>query len=270
MQGNFSGAVGLVNWSAKPDRPLSLTAAVRMGTLPIFWRSLAREAKAYSGPSCAVSMWGEPWAIQPAPRISPFPKASVAQEPFDDLRLQVTLADRVIRVPSAFVSRDKSRVELTAEFQHPRESLNTAISRRTWSAIRWSWAVFEICKHDARAWLACFQVNATMEGDLAATREFRLTRDGRRPFGERRPRGRVRTSADVSAKSSTSGGAVSYNLTSNFAARKSAWHGRTELKEDYPTNLDATISSLPVQRVSRRCSSGATFPQRAWPQVRYI
>jgi len=42
---------------------------------------------------------------------------------------------------------------------------------------------------------------------------------------------------------------MSYNLTSNFANSQISASGRTQLKPDYPSSIDANLSNLPLERV---------------------
>ena len=54
---------------------------------------------------------------------------------------------------------------------------------------------------------------------------------------------------DLTATATTSGQAVNYNLTSNFAGSNIHIDGNTQLARDYPTTARANFGNLPVQRL---------------------
>src|SRR5206468_9431536 len=118
----FAAAVGLRNWKPVSNQPLAVNASVRNGDLADVMVMAGVSGAAYSGPLSANAdirgTVGNPHgtlALQVA-------NGTIQGERFDSIQAQVIMADQLITIPNAYISAGPARVNLTAEFQHPRDS----------------------------------------------------------------------------------------------------------------------------------------------------
>ncbi len=125
MSAQFAGSVGLRNWSALPQSPLSVDLSLKNGDLADVV-VLAGEAPAgYSG---ALTATAHVEGTVGNPRGSANVQATngnLAGESFDNAMVQVNLTDRLVTIPSAYIAAGPGRVNLSAEFQHPSDSFTT-------------------------------------------------------------------------------------------------------------------------------------------------
>jgi translocation and assembly module TamB len=255
MRGSFNGTVGLLDWSATPDRPLTLAATVSNGDLADILALAGQKSEGYSGALTAtVNIAGTVGNPTGSADVA-VNKGTLAEEPFDDLRLQVALADRVVHVPSAYLTRDQSRINLTADFEHPRDSFTTGHLQAHVSSNPVELATIRNVQSRRPGVAGLLQVDATVAGDLVTERannadetEFKL-KSVAGQFSAKNVKFENENYGDVDGKASTSADTVSYNLTSNFAASQLSATGHTQLKPDYPTTLDANLTNLPIDRV---------------------
>ena len=182
-------------------------------------------------------------------------QGTLAEEPFDQGQLRVTFADQLIRIPSAYLVRDMSRVNLTADFRHPRESLTMGHLQAHVASTPVELGSLRNVQSQRSGTAGVFEADATVEGDLTPvlvenlqTTTFRLT-NLKGDVAAKRLRIDGVNYGDVTANANTSGDTVAYKLSSNFADSRIDVTGRTQLQPDYPTNLDATIDNLFIERV---------------------
>jgi translocation and assembly module TamB len=248
MRGNFSGTVGLVDWSPKPDRPVALTASVNNGDLADILALAGQKNEGYSGALGAkVNVAGTVGNPTGSADVA-VTQGTLARELFDDLQLHVALADQLVRVPSAYLTRGKERIDLNAEFRHPRENFNTGHIQAHVLTNQVELGNVKNLQTRRPGVAGVFQVDATVEGDLSAQQEFRLS-DVAADVSAKSLRIDGESFGDVAAKATTSAGTVSYTMSSNFANSQIRATGQTQLEQDYPTNLDASLNGLSLERV---------------------
>jgi autotransporter translocation and assembly factor TamB len=247
MQTVFAASAGLDHWSAKPSEPLQATASVRNGdladVLALAGQSPAGFAGALSANLSARGTLGNPEGSANL-EVS---NGKIKDEPFDRIQATVNLSDQRITVPSASISAGNSQVQLTAEFQHPRDSLATGALHahlqsnqlnleqlRTLTQVRPGLAGTVTLTADVRGSLTPAEfVPTAIEADASARG---LKFDGQ-AYG------------DATLKASTSGSTVRYDLVTNFAGSDTRVDGTTQLTKGYPTTANATLRNLPVERV---------------------
>ena len=159
---------------------------------------------------------------------------TILDEPFDRLEGKATLADQLISVPSAFVQSGSSRVDLKAEFQHPRDSFTTGHLHAHVQSHGGGPARLRNLQKQRPNTAGTLQVNAEVSGTLQEHTEFLVTGvtgdasvHGLRFEGE--------NYGDINANARTTGQTVNYNLTSDFAGSNIQLKGNTELTHEYPT-----------------------------------
>lgn len=255
MQTSFSGAVGLRHWGPTPNQPLNAQASIRSADLADV---LALAGVAPQGDSGAlnadVNIAGTVGNPSGSADLN-VNHGSIRGEPFDLVQARATVADGLVAIPDARIAQGNERVDLTAEFRHPPGRFNTGQLHAHVAT-----TPIELAQlHAVQAWRqdtsGVLQLTADLTGDLRGS----PTPDASDPKFQP-----TNISLDASAHGLTFGGqnygdftasartqrqAVNYTVSSDFAGSRIHLAGGTQLAPGYPTNADATISGLPIDRV---------------------
>ncbi|HTW67903.1 MAG TPA: hypothetical protein VME17_24985, partial [Bryobacteraceae bacterium] len=252
MQANFSGSLGLRDWKPLPSEPLAVTASIQNGDLADLLALAGQPSAGYSGQLNATLNIHGTVGNPAGSGILTVNAGTLDGESFDRAQAQITLTDRRVTIPSAYLQAGPARVNLTASFEHPRDSFTTgqlqaniqgtSIDLSQLAALQKHWP------HTS----GTAQLKASLAGDVAngsnGSPRFQLTSvagdaavHGLRSDGQ--------SYGDIAATANTAGQTVSYNVSSDLAGSNIRVKGDTQLAPEYPTAAQATFSNLPVQRV---------------------
>jgi translocation and assembly module TamB len=248
MQTQFSARVGLKDWKATPNQQLSADATIQNGDLADILALAGEKSAGYSGALSATLHAGGTVGNPTGAADVQVANGTILNEPFDRLQAQANLTDQLVTIPSAFLQSGASRVNLTAEFQHPRDSFTTGQLHAHVQSNAVDLAQLRNLQKQRPNTGGTLQLDADVRGTLSEQGEFQLasvTGDaaahGLRFEGE--------NYGDITASARTTGQTATYNINSNFAGSNIQLRGNTGLTHDYPTTADATIRNLPVERV---------------------
>jgi len=255
MQAQFSATVGLRNWEALPNQPVTADASIRNGDLADMLALAGQPSGDYSG------MLGANLHLSGTignPRGSAgllVTNGAIYGEPFDRIQAQVNLADQLVTITNASLESGAARVTLAAEFQHPRDSFTTGRVHAHVQSNQVDLAQIHNIQKQRPDTAGLLQLNGDVTGNLSEAKtggkqqtEFLLTSVN----GDASARGlrfERETYGDLTATAHTSGSTVTYQLTSDFAGSNVRVNGNTQLARGYPTNADANIRNLSVERV---------------------
>jgi translocation and assembly module TamB len=255
MQTQFSGHVGLKNWSPTPNQPLSADATIQNGDLADMLALAGQNSADYSGAlGATLHLTGTVGNPSGSANIQAT-NGTILGEPFDRAQAQVNLAEQSVTIPAAFVQSGASRVNLTGEYRHPRDTLATGVLHAHVQSNTVDLAQLRNLQKQRSNTAGLLQVNLDVNGKLSEAKiagkietEFLLTAVN----GDASARGlrfEGKNYGDISANARTSGQNVAYNVVSDFAGSNVHVTGNTQLIRDYPTTADATIRNLPVESV---------------------
>jgi translocation and assembly module TamB len=246
MQAHFSGTLTLRDWEPIPNSPLSLNATIQHGDVADLVALAGQPNSGYSGQlevSAGINgTFGNPRGAASLVITN----GMIQGQPFDRAEAQVNLNDQLVTVPSAFLQLGPARVNLTAEYRHPRDSFSTGELRAGVQSDRINLAQVNSVQKQQPNTAGVVQINANVTGNLA--NGFQLTSVN----GNASVRGlqfRGQSYGDLTASANTSGQAVHCNLSSNFAGSNIEATGTTQLVRDYPTTARADLSNLPIERL---------------------
>jgi len=252
MRAQFTAAVGLRNWKATPSQPLSVEASVRGGDLADVLALAGTAPTGYSGAlSADVSESGTVGNPLGAANFT-VANGNLRGEPFDSLQARVSLSDQLVTVPAAQITSGQARIDLTAEFHHPRDSFERGQVHAHIGSSQVDLARLRTAQNLRPNTAGTVQMNADITGELRAAAagggtEFVATN----VTGDASGRGlRVegQNYGDFTATARTSGRAVSYTVSSDFAGSQIRVNGNTQLAPGYRTTADANVSGLPIDR----------------------
>jgi translocation and assembly module TamB len=251
MLAAFGGSAGLVNWSPVPTQPLAITAQVSNGDLADMLVLAGQKSAGYSGAIGAIVNIGGTIGNPTGSANVRATNGTVEGEPFDVLQTDVILADRRVSIPAGFMSRGAMRVNVSAEYTHPRESFTTGhvTAHLTSSGVDLGQVRNLQSRYPNSS--GSVQFDATVIGDVkpqAGKTEFLVTSVAG-DVAARAVKLEGENYGDLTAKASTAGNTVTYALASNLAGSQIDAKGQTELVRDYPTRLDAKVSGLPIERI---------------------
>jgi translocation and assembly module TamB len=252
MQARFTGALGLRNWKPSPNSPVSAEATMANADLADVLVFAGRPGADYSGALSAAAhvsgTFGNPMGAADIEAVN----GTIRGEPFDRIQARVNLTDRLISIPDAFVQKGGARVDLTAQYQHPRDSFQTGV----------------LTAHVQSSGLDLAQLRNLQQRWPNTSGQIQIQADGVVNVSFVNVSGNaftpVNVTADVSARglrvegqnygdltanARTSQKTVQYMLTSDFAGSAIHVNGNTDLTRDYPTQADLSVANLPLERV---------------------
>jgi translocation and assembly module TamB len=253
MQSLFNGSVGLQNWQPAQGQPLSVQASVSNGDLADVMALAGTAPAGYSGALTAqVSVSGTVADPIGSANLT-LTNGAIRGEAFDSIQAQVNLADQLVTVPSAQIAAGPSRVQLTAEFHHPRDRFDRGQLHAKVQSNQIDLSLLHTVQNLKPQTGGLLSGNAEISGELRDApahggTEFmlaNLTADasGRGLRFQGQPYG------DFTATARTNGKTVTYNVSSDFAGSQIHANGTTQLASGYPSDVAANISGLAFDRV---------------------
>jgi len=243
MQTSFSAQVGLHDWSPTPNQRVNADVSLRNGDVADLMALAGQPSAGYSGTLSAdahiTGTVGNPLGtatIQAA-------NGTLDTQPFDTARANITLADQLVTVPAAYLTSGSSRIDLSADFQHPRDSFSTGRIHAHARTNQVDLATIRPLQQSQPDTAGLAQMDVDVTGQLA--KEFLLTAVNA-DAAVKGLRYEHQNFGDLTATARTNGQNVAYHVNSDFSGSTIRVSGNTQLTTDYPTTADATIQNLPI------------------------
>ncbi|MDP9112133.1 MAG: translocation/assembly module TamB [Acidobacteriota bacterium] len=255
MQAHFGAAAGLRDWKALPDGPVSADVSIQNADLSDVIALAGRHSDPYSGTLTAAlnvtGTVGNPRGNGSLQVIN----GMLQGQPFDRIQAELNLTDQQIAIRNASLETTAGRADLSAEFRHPRDSTATGELHAHLQSSPIDLAKITLLQRQRPNTSGIVQLNSDVTGVLAENRSssasstsFLLT-NVTANVSVRGLRADGQNYGDLSANARTSGNSVSYGLTSDFAGSNLKLAGTTQLRAGYPSNVEAELRGLPVERV---------------------
>lgn len=247
MQAQFQAQAGLKNWDPEPQEPVSASADIRGGDLADLVALAGEPSAKYSGAlNASLQVHGTIGNPTGSANLE-VTNGMLYDEPFDRVQAQVNLADQLVTIPAAYIQVGSARINLTAEYQHPRDSFTTGQLHAHVQSNPVNLAELAALQKQRPNTGGTLQVNLDVNGRVEPS-EFLVTAlNG--DFSARGIQFEGRSYGDANATARTNGQTVQYQLTSDFAGSNVRVTGNTQLTRDYATVADASIRNLPIERV---------------------
>ncbi len=262
LQAQFSGSIGLTQWSAGNDAPVMLALNMRNGDIADLL-ALVGDSNIPGRGSGDISAQlsgtlGNPLGTAHLAAVN----GAVYDQPFDKMDLNVDFADQTIRLDSLDVTAQSAHLQGSGTYTHPRDSLLTG---------RVQLQLVETGLHLGQL-VALDKQHPGMDGSVQLTAS--VLGDIRKPSGETEfslsnihgdlqahgLRDKQRNYGDLTAHAETAGSIVSFNLDSDLAGAAIKVVGRTTLTADFPTTADASIQNLHIENAI--ALAGESFPAK--------
>ena len=249
MQARFDGRIGLRNWSPAPRSPIALNASLTNGDLADVMALAGQPATGYAGALSATAHVGGSYGNPLGAASVQVVNGTFDNEPFNQIQLEVNLADQLVTVPAAYVIASAGRIDLTAEFRHPRDSFSTGQIHAHVQSGNLNLAQLATLEKTQGKSSGSATINADVSGVLQKKEPTLLLTAVNGEISGHALTMRGYNYGDLNATARTTGQTVTYNATSDFAASNIKVNGNTQLTTDYPTTADLSIARLPVERV---------------------
>jgi translocation and assembly module TamB len=247
MMATFSAAVGLRSWSAPPIEPVSLDAVIKNGDLADVMVLAGQPSQGYSGALSANLHAGGTIGNPTGSADLHVVNGALHGEGFDRIDAQANLSDQLATIPSATLVAGNARADLSAEFQHPRDSFTTGRVHARLATNSIDLAQLRDVQSQAPGTSGNAQINADVTGNLMPA-DFLLT-SLNADASVKTLRYEGQNYGDLQLQARTSGQTATVHATSDFAGSTIRVNGSTQLVAGYPTTADASISGLPIERV---------------------
>jgi translocation and assembly module TamB len=245
MRATFGGRVGLSNWTAPPSAPVSATVALRNGDLADMMALAGQPPAGYSGALTADAQINGTVGNPTGSASIAGAKGMIDGEPFDQVQANVRLSDQLVTIPSAYVTSGPSRIDVSGEFRHPRDSFMLGHVHAHAQSNQFELAQITALQKQQPNTSGVVKMDTDMTGDLGSGPLFLLTSVN----GNASVRGlhfQGQNLGDTTADARTSGSTVSYHLNNDVAGSTIRVAGSTQLSTDYPTTADATLRNVNI------------------------
>jgi translocation and assembly module TamB len=245
MQASFEATAGLREWKSLPTSALSADANLQNGDLADLMVLAGQPNPAFSGALTANLHAGGTIGNPSGSAGIHLVKGTLENEPFDRLDVEVNLSDQLAGITSATLTAGPARVDLAAEFRHPRDSFTTGQMHARLHANLIDLAQVRTLEKLAPDTAGRVEITADAAGDLSNS-GFLLTSiqadaSARAIHYQAQPYG------DFQLEARTSGQAATLKVTSNFAGSSIHVKGTTQLVRGYPTIADAHLSGFAIE-----------------------
>ncbi|HXA50218.1 MAG TPA: hypothetical protein VNV86_07945, partial [Candidatus Acidoferrum sp.] len=245
MLATFGGSVGMKSWTPVPREPVSADANIQNADVADLLAMAGQAAQGFSGAlNAALHVRGTVGNPNGSADLHAT-NGTLHGEVFDRLDVQANLNDQLAVIQSASLIAGKNRADLTAEFQHPRDSFSSGRIHARLQTNQIDLAQLRTLQQQTPNTSGELQLTADVAGTLsqiasgAATQtEFLLT-NVQADATVRAVRFEGQQYGDLQAHARTSGQDATLDVTSNFAGSNSRVHAVTQLVRGYPTSADA-------------------------------
>ncbi len=249
MRARADASLGLRNWSPTPRSPLRVNAAIADADLADVVALAGEPDAGYSGALSATAQvtgtYGDPIGAATIQAMN----GTLAGEPFNRTQVQADLTDQLATIPVAYIDTPAGRVDLSAEFRHPRDSFATGQLHAHVRSGTLDLARMPLVDKRAGSTSGTVTMDADVNGALQQTTPTFLLSGVNGNLSVHALDRRGVDYGDLNATAHTTGRNVSWNVTSDFAGSNVQGTGTTALVRDYPTDADLRLAMLPIERV---------------------
>lgn len=252
LQAQFTGTVGLHNWTPEKFDPLRLDATVRNADMRDIL-ALAGQGSVDATGTLAADAHINGTVGSPAGTADlNVARGSIEDQPFDTLAARANMTPTAIDVPTLQLVSGPSRLDASAHFDHPVNDMGRGNLTARAGTNQVELAQFQALVKDRPGLHGVLNLNvnlaAAVQPDAKGNTELRISNlqanASARGLGMQ-----GRNLGDFTATADTAGREVRYNVVSDFAGSSIRVNGQSALDGDHRTSATAAISNLPIDRV---------------------
>lgn len=245
-----NATVGLSSWTALPRDPVNVNAGIRSGDLRDLVALAGQKNVDVSGTLNATAQIGGTVGNPQGGANVTIVNGSAYGQPIDRAQAQINFSDQLVTLQNTSVISGPSRIDASATFRHPHDSFSSGHIDARVATNQVQLANIKPVAESRPGLAGALNANMSVSVDLKEVKgqtEFQLDAING-DFNIRGLQAEGNRYGDLTATARTSGNVVSYRVVSDFAGSTINATGETRLVTDYPTVLDASIRSLPIER----------------------
>jgi translocation and assembly module TamB len=247
MTASFTGSVGLHAWKTDPRAPISADVQLQNGDLADIMVLAGQPNQDYTGALSAMAHITGTLGNPNGSATLNAANGTIYGEPFDRMDARVSFTDRLAVLQSASLAAGNAHVDLTGEFQHPRDSFTTGAVRARISTSQIDLAQLRTLQRRGPNTAGQVQLTAEIAGYLSSS-EF-LVSSVQADAAARALHFEGQAYGNFQGVVRTNGDTASFKATSDFAGSNLRASGTVQLVRGYPGSADVQLSGLPVERV---------------------
>lgn len=248
LRANFDASIGLSNWKPTPKSPIGANLTIRNGDIADLLAlsgSLSIPATGQLSADVHINgTYGDPLGTASFQAVN----GSVYEQPFSRLSSGIRLSDELIIISDLELDTAGGRVTASGSFRHPRDSFTTGHAQLQLATANLQLADLEPLQKRSPGAGGTIAMKANAAADLSkagAQTQFALDNVSA-DLSATGLRVQNQSAGNLTATVRSNSGAMTYNVTSDFAGSNIQVNGRTTLREDYPTTADALVRNLSV------------------------
>ena len=259
LRTTFDASIGLQKWSPTPASPLTANLAMRNGDVADLLALAGESSIPASGDVSADvhirGVYGNPQGSA----ILNVTNASAYQQSIDRLYANVRLTDQLVTLSSIQVASGAAHINISGTFRHPRDSFMVGHAQVHVASSNVQLANIKPLQNQNAGIAGLIQLTADAAADVNRVQDqpevkiANVTAD----LSARGLRVQNQDAGDLTAAARTAGGAIQYNVNSNFAGSTIQVNGRTGLEKAYPTTATASIKNLSIEKALLITGEGA-------------
>jgi translocation and assembly module TamB len=251
LQANFSGTVGLRNWKPESFEPLKVDATVRNADLADVLALAGQSSTPATGTLTADAHIGGTVGSPTGNADISVVNGTIEGEHFDTLTTRAVMTPQAIDVPSLAMVAGPSRIDATANYQHPVNDLSRGSVRAHVASNQVQLAQFQSLVKDRPGLHGILSLNGDVAGNVvpaASGTDFQIANLNAN-LGVRGLQMEGRNLGDLTATAASAGNSVNYNVNSDFAGSTIKVTGNSLLTGNHETTANANIANLPIDQV---------------------
>ncbi len=251
MQIQASANIGLRDWKALPSQPLNLNTTIRNGDVADLLALAGQPKVPITGTLNADVHLGGTVANPVGSANATVTDGVAYDQPFQQAKADIGFTNQRVTLSSAAVTTPGGTAQLSGTFDHPAESFSAGTIQARMSTNQIQLGQLQAIDKNVPGLSGSMQANAQLSASLKEVKketEFQLNAVNA-DLNIRGLKAEGQNYGDLTATANTTGSTVEYRVNSDLAGSNIRVNGRTELRPDYPTTADASIQSLPMERL---------------------
>lgn len=259
LMARFDASLGLRNWKPQPDSPLAAKASIQNADMKELAEIAGRQPGDFEGTLNATlalsGTYGDPRGTAEINAL----KGAVLGEPFDRLEARAQYAGNVLTVPSLRLESGTARLEMSGTYQHRADDLMNGAASLQVASNRIALEQFPVLRQRWPGLAGVLEFNAqasvNVQRPAGGQPQVRFTSLN----GKLLASGvQLNTKAfgDLSLTAVTSGGAVQFQLASDFAKSSLRGEGQWQLTGNNPIDAKLQFSNVWLSSIREWLATG--------------
>lgn len=250
LQAQFGGSVGLHKWSATPQSPVNVNAAIHNAVLDDILAVAGEKQMPLTGTLNATAQIHGAVGNPLGSANVDITNGSVYGQPVEQATATVNLSNQLVTLQPLQITSGSAQLTANGTFHHPANSLSTGRLQVKVATNTIALSEIKPLQQQRPGFGGNAQLTADLTADLAPSPDQELAlRTIDANISARSLKDKSESYGDLTLTANTVRNAVNFALDSNITGSTTAIHGTTQLAAGYPTNFDASIQSLDVKKV---------------------